>query len=159
MKRMRLASQSKRRITKAAFSVLLLATTFPLPLFGQTQDVELGSGPSFAYLILKVVLALVVTGGFAVLTVMLIRRFMHPGATGELREEVRLVGSVGLAPKKQIFLVRCFDRLLVIGATDSQMTLLSEVTDPNLIAEIDRQRPKGAAARWNGALLKKLAAQ
>ncbi len=136
--------------------VLVTGALLPGVLLAQPQNMELSGGPSIAYLLLKVVVALVVTGGFAYLTVALMRRFLHPRASGGLSDEVRLVGSLGLAPKKQIFLVRCFDRLLVIGATESQMTLLCEVTDPELIAEVDRRPRKAGETRLGSSLLKNL---
>jgi len=149
-----LPCHGRRAGCRLARAALLLAAAFPLPALAQPQEPVLDSGPSLAYVALKVILALVVAGGFAAVTVLLMRRFVSPRSMGDLKGEVRLVGTIGLAPKKQIFLVRCFDRLLVVGATESQMTLLSEVTDGDLLATMDRQVPKAGELKRRLSFLK-----
>jgi flagellar biosynthetic protein FliO len=51
--------------------------------------------------------------------------------------EFRIVGQIMLQPKKYIYVVKFFDRLLVISMTDNNMNLLSEITDTETLKNIE----------------------
>lgn len=48
----------------------------------------------------------------------------------------RVVGRIYLSPKNVVYLVRLADRVLVIGASTTTLTCLSEITDPAVVEEI-----------------------
>lgn len=137
-------------------AALALAPWAGQSLLGPGQEIGLAAGPSLPYLVLKVVLALTVTAMAVFVTVRILRRFAGAQGNRELNGEVRLVGVVGLAPKKQVYLVRCFDRLLVVGASESNMTLLTEITDPEVVATVEKNGVNHRPLRLKGSFLKNL---
>lgn len=56
-----------------------------------------------------------------------------PGLSGR---HMRLIEALPLGPKRMICLVRVRDRVLVVGATDAQVTLLHTIDDPAAVAEL-----------------------
>lgn len=49
---------------------------------------------------------------------------------------MRLIEQLPLGPKRAVCLVRVAGRVLVIGATDAQVTLLQSIDDPAAVAEL-----------------------
>lgn len=49
----------------------------------------------------------------------------------------RIIGQIMLQPKKYIYIIKFYDRLLVIGLTDNNMNLLSEITDKDSLSIIE----------------------
>ena len=61
------------------------------------------------------------------------------GAQGSFR----IIGHLSLNPKQILYLVEVADRVLVISATETSISTLSEITDAEMAAGV-----KGAEVRW-----------
>ncbi|MFP4212534.1 MAG: flagellar biosynthetic protein FliO [Desulfohalobiaceae bacterium] len=79
---------------------------------------------------LKVAGSLLLLLGLILLGFYLLKRF---GPKAGLRfsgsKEIKILGQVGLGPKKQLVLVRFLNRLLLLGVTDTNIQLLAEADD------------------------------
>jgi flagellar protein FliO/FliZ len=84
----------------------------------------------------------------------LLRRFgSKAGLTFAPQSELKLLGRLNLGPKKSLVLVRFLNKDLLIGVTDSHISLLSEIeaddaqthTD-DFATELSRHHPGGPSA-------------
>lgn len=84
-------------------------------------------------------LVLVIALIFAVL--FLLKKFVYKNQnfSGGLRgnNDFKIIGQIMLQPKKYIYVLKFFDRLLVIGLTDNQINILSEITDKDTLNKIE----------------------
>ena len=51
--------------------------------------------------------------------------------------DFKIVGQIMLQPKKYIYIIKFFDRLLIVGMTDNSLNLLSEITDKDTLKNIE----------------------
>ena len=51
--------------------------------------------------------------------------------------DFKIIGQIMLQPKKYIYIIKFFDRLLVVGITDNNLNLLSEITDKETLKTIE----------------------
>jgi flagellar biosynthetic protein FliO len=91
---------------------------------------------------LTIVIALIVVAVWA------FRRFAPRTARMYSSENLRVVSRTFIGPKQMVCLMKAPGRLLVVGATQESITLLSEITDA---AEIERVLGSAAAASPKGA--------
>lgn len=64
---------------------------------------------------------------------------MMPRAANIHRESLRLEGQLSLGPRKGIMVVRCLEKRLVLGVTDQNITLLTELAvDEEESAAVDK---------------------
>ncbi len=68
------------------------------------------------------------------LAVWALRRYVYrdPAVTPE-RRPVSLVGSLNLTPSRTVYVLEVGGKMIVVGATASQMGLLTEITDPEAV--------------------------
>lgn len=64
-----------------------------------------------------------------------------PAAAGQ--GLVTVLGVVPLGPQRQVYLLEVGDKVLVVGATGQQLTTLTEITDPDVVARF-RDAHRGA---------------
>lgn len=83
-----------------------------------------------AILSLAAILALIIASAFV------FRRFSQRQRRAAGRQQLAVIGSIFLGPKKQIVLVRVLNRLLVLGVTESSMTKLAELDHHELQAAV-----------------------
>lgn len=86
-----------------------------------------GGGPSFFWVLIQSVFALVVVIAGIIAFVWVLKQFMgrSVGSTGEsANSELRLIQQFPLSPKQSIFLVRILDDLYVLSNSDEDLTLL-----------------------------------
>ena len=119
-------SSKKQKWTAVLTVVGLLCTVALLSLNGsaETSRDPLGSTPLYfagAFIKLVVVLLLIVVSAIFA------RRWLQPGIHGKSVRQMRLVESVRLSPKQALHLVSIGDQQLLIGATDQNVTLISQV--------------------------------
>ncbi len=78
--------------------------------------------------------------GLLLLFLYLLRRFIYrpPGAMAA-GGEFEMLRQFHLGPKKSICLVRVWDRLFLLGVTETSITRLMEVTDPEEVANLQAQ--------------------
>lgn len=70
---------------------------------------------------------------------------------------LKVVGRMHLSPKQSIIVVKVGRRMVVVGVTPTEMRALTEITDPEEVAEMDRDiagPAKGATTREFGQELK-----
>jgi len=82
-------------------------------------------------------LVLVVTLIFAVLY--LLKKFVIRDFSAGKKNitEFKIIGQVMLQPKKYISIIKVVDRILIIGLTDNNINLLSEITDLDAVKSIE----------------------
>lgn len=90
-------------------------------------------GPSPAGAALRVVLALAILVPAAYLVTKAFSRQASRWAKGRA---VRVIDTAVLGPNRSVHLVEVAGRVLVVGATPEQVTLLSEISDPERVAEL-----------------------
>ena len=88
---------------------------------------------AFGSLVLVIVLIFVV--------LFFLKKFVYKDQnfTGGLKSssELKIIGHIMLQPKKYIYIIKFFDRLLVIGLTDNHINVLSEITDKETLMKIE----------------------
>jgi len=57
------------------------------------------------------------------------------------QQQIEVIGTTPLGPKKFIYLVKVFDRILVLGVTDNQISNLTEIADAEVIRKIKSATP------------------
>ena len=69
-----------------------------------------------------------------------VKKFVYKDFTGFSKKEnlsFKVLSQIALLPKKSIFLVKVFDRILVVGVTDTAINTLSEINDKGVIEDIE----------------------
>ncbi|MCL5959302.1 MAG: flagellar biosynthetic protein FliO [Chloroflexi bacterium] len=110
----------------------------PIKDYGEFSGVEEG-GPSSDWLGLlagmAVKLAFVLVLIF--LAVKMLRRYVYHGQTPEANKRpVSLIGTLNLAPNRSVYVLEVGRKMLVVGASQTQLSLLTEVTDQEAIEEL-----------------------
>jgi flagellar biogenesis protein FliO len=86
------------------------------------------------------VIVVIIIGVIWLMRILLFRK-------GVLKPEVlRILGQTHLSPKQSIFLVEMPGRILIIGATQNNISLLTEVKDNETIETIKERIPNGTFA-------------
>ena len=83
-------------------------------------------------------LVIVILLVFAIL--FFVKKFVYKDFTGFSKKanlSFKILSQVSLLPKKSIFLVKVFDRILVVGVTDTAINTLSEINDKGVIEDIE----------------------
>jgi len=61
------------------------------------------------------------------LVLFLLKRYGHKaGLTRHLSRDLQVLGQVSLGPRKSVVMVRYLNKVMVLGVTDSSITLLTE---------------------------------
>jgi flagellar protein FliO/FliZ len=101
-----------------------------LPLDIQYQE------PVNAFSVWNISMVLVVIG-LLVLFLHLLRKYLYrPLGAGVPSGQFHVIRQYHLGPKKSVTLVRFADRLLLLGVTDSSITTLAEIDDPDEVGRI-----------------------
>jgi len=105
-------------------------------------SVPRGQGPTFN--VLKIIASILVVIGLLLLFLYLLRMVIYrpPGALSA-GGQFEMLRQFHLGPKKSICLVRVCDRLFLLGVTESSITRLMEVEDPEEVAKIQAQLAEG----------------
>ncbi len=92
--------------------------------------------PDSVFSVKNVSMVLIVMG-LLVLFLHFLRKFLFkPLGGGISGEQFRVIRQFHLGPKKSVTLVRLADRLLLLGVTDSTITTLAEIDDPDEVSRI-----------------------
>ncbi len=98
--------------------------------------------PDAVPLLIKTAISLVVIVALIYITVFLFKKSMERrGQTPGGGKLLKAVDTLYLTPNRSIYLISAAEKILVVGATDHALNLLSEITDPVLI---ERVKDKGA---------------
>lgn len=88
------------------------------------------------------------------LAVRALRHYVYRGgAVAPTKKPVSLLGSLSLSPNRTVYVLEVGRKVLVVGATQSQMSLLTEVTDPEAIDEMRVQPAQTGSADQFSSLL------
>lgn len=74
--------------------------------------------------------------------VLVLKRVTGGGAVFPDQRLGRVIGRIYLSPKAVLYLVKVGDRVLVIGTTPTTMSLISEISHPEIVGEMERTRPE-----------------
>ena len=80
-----------------------------------------------------------------VISAVLYRRWMHIGSQTGAARQLRLLETVRLSPKQTLYLVAVADQQLLIGATDQNISLLSQIDGSFTGAQIEAPLPQPAS--------------
>lgn len=95
---------------------------------------------------LFIILALLFVG------VWLLKRYGPKAGLGMFqRGDLKLEGQLGLGPKKSIAVVRFLNKVMVLGVTDSRITLLTEIDENNDQSDFNFHRNLQQARRKDDA--------
>lgn len=137
------ASQ-KQKLTVAlmVFSLFSTVALFAMNGSSRTATDPLESTPFYfvgVFLKLIGVLLLIIASS------VIFRRWFQPGFNGKSARQLRLLETVRLSPKQALHLVSIGDQQLLIGATDQNVSLITQV-EPGMIAtETDSTEVKPAS--------------
>ncbi|MFW6108486.1 MAG: FliO/MopB family protein [bacterium] len=93
--------------------------------------------PGLAALAGRTIGSLAVVIGLIFVTGLVLRRYMSGGkAPTTSRKVSELVEVTPLGSKRYLYLIRVADRLLVVGAGGDGLSLLSEIRDPEVLAQV-----------------------
>ena len=104
---------------------------------------------------LKVVASLAVIIVFVVAAVWALRRFAPGAVKMYSSENLKVISRTYIAPKQMVCLMKAPGKLLVVGSTQTSISLLSEITDPNQI-ELILGSAEAASARGASAAFREL---
>lgn len=93
----------------------------------------------------RVLLALGVVVAAALAARWGVRRLFPASASARSSRAIRVIARSALAPRQQVLLLQVGRRLIVVGDTGQTMTALSEISDPDevaqLVGQIDSEAP------------------
>lgn len=122
--------KQKWTVALLAFSVFSTVALFAMNGSSTTTTDPLGSTPLY---FLGVLVKLVGVLLLIVLSSILFRRWFQPGLNGKSTRQLRLLETVRLSPKQALHLVSIGDQQLLIGATDQNVSLITQV-EPSMMA-------------------------
>lgn len=119
----------------------------PYPVDTGTPDsrekVEL---PSMGWYLAKMVLSLAVIAGFAYAALRLVPRKLSLLPGGDF---ISVYDQYFLGPNKGIYIAEIGGRVVALGVTDHNITVISEISDPDLIREMRESHLTGKSQpRW-----------
>lgn len=114
--------------------------------FNKASDIELPSSDWFG-LIGGMVLKLGLVLGLIYAAFIVLRRYFTRNKTVvQGKKPISLLSSLNLSPSRTVYVLEVGKRVLVVGATQNQLSLLTEVTDPETVDEVRTQSAESSAA-------------
>lgn len=105
--------------------------------FAQTAEIDslatlpqLDYSPSLTGIIFKLIFSMALIVGLIYLTTFLIKKVNTRAAGGGLvGDTIKIVGRTFLSPKQALYLVKIGERYTVLGATENNINMISELSD------------------------------
>ena len=121
-----------------------------------SQD-QIVPGQSVGGMIFKTIISLIFVLALMLLAVFGLK-WLHnrTSNSGDVTKQLKIYGSISLGPKKSLCLVQVINRFLVLGVTDTNVSLLSEITDEIEIKSLlqnSEQKIKGSPITFKEHLL------
>lgn len=122
----------------ASFSIIpAQAIIFATEVFSQsaTPDTTSVSGqiaysPSLFGIVVKLIISMVLIVGLIYLTMYLLKKINNRAAGGGvIGDTVRIIGRTFLSPKQALYLVRIGKKYAILGATENNVNMISELND------------------------------
>ena len=128
---------SAKKLVTVVLSALFFAALSLNLLLGNTLHAQpTSTGISMASQVAKLIFAVGLIVVLIYLTLLFLNKFMYRRTNFNGQLQVKVVGTTPLGPKKFIYLVEVFDRLLVLGVTDNQISNLTEIADTEILNQI-----------------------
>jgi len=99
------------------------------------------------WLIVKTVLSLALVVGLMFALGFVLKRYVvkaKSGGTDSL--EIEVLGQRMLQPRRSIYAVRVMDTVIVLGMTEHGMHMLTELSGPEVAADLDARRAQASAS-------------
>ncbi len=97
------------------------------------EDPKVTPMPSMAVLFIKLVLSLLIIVGLAYLTMRFLRKSMKVSSRGET---ISVLDQYAFSMNKGIYITQIAGKVYVLGVTDQNISLISEITDEEVIGEM-----------------------
>ena len=109
-----------------------------------TQYVTQAKDPNVGGLLVRTFVSLIAVLALLYLGVVGLKKYMmQRNGINKSLYSLKVIGSTFLGPKKAIYLVQAIDRILILGVTDAQVSLLSEITDQETLKIYAPAQPGG----------------
>jgi len=95
---------------------------------------------SFFAALLKMLFALAVVLGLLMASVYFLKRYLSPAGGPDDGQAVRILAARSLGPKSSILVVDILGKVVALGVTASQISVIADLDDP---AALDRLRRRG----------------
>lgn len=106
-------------------------------------------------IVLKMILSLAAVLGLMYVVLVLMKRFVAGGTfDSSANVEVEVLGARTLHPKRSVYVLRILDKVIVVGATETTIQMLTEITDPERLQKLDvlerASTPRSSKRSWFG---------
>lgn len=114
------------------------------PFLAEYQDPQVQPAPNGILTIVGLLFKLAIVLGLIYLTVLGLRFFSNKGRVGLPGSgAINVLEKTALAQNRELYLIDVADKVLLLGATANNISVLSEITDEEAIEEL-RTRPQPA---------------
>lgn len=145
-------SRTKRWITLLLSGLAVLFFGAQVMLFGGvvfTESADAQEKVSVAQMTLKLAFFLGLVLVLIYLTVLFLKRFAYPGRMAGGAGAAEILQVVPLLAKKNLFVVRLVDRILVLGVSESGIAAIAEITDPETVERWENSlKPQAAKSKF-----------
>lgn len=83
--------------------------------------------PSLFGILIKLVLSMVIVVGLIYFSMLLLKKMNSRTAGSSLDDTIRVMGRAYLAPKQCLYVIKIGDKFSVVGATESNINLITEL--------------------------------
>ena len=137
--------------------ILLAGISLASKAFGETEPMEFGqvpvrTTPDLVPMLGRTFLSLIVIGVLIYLVLLVLRKSLYKQWRNRGGDDLfSVLGSTFVGPKKTVCLLKVLDRILIVGVTDTQISLLSEITEASEVESMihaSRQRGSGPSDRF-----------
>ncbi len=106
----------------------------PKPFLAEYQDPQPQSTPSTLLTVVGLVIKLGIVIGLIYLTILGLRYFGNRGRKALLGgSSINVIERTALAQNRELYLIDVADKVLLLGATANNISVLTEITDPEAI--------------------------
>ncbi len=93
------------------------------------------------WLIVKTFLTMLVVVGMMFGLLVVVRKFFY-AKPRFVNDNLKVLSSMSLQPKKSIYLVKVFDRVMLVGVSDNSIASLGEITDGEVLQKLETSTRK-----------------
>lgn len=105
------------------------------------------------WLIFKTFSTLLLIIGLMFVILFVVRKYLY-AKPHFANENMKILTSMNLQPKKAIYLIKAFNKIMLIGVSDNAIASLGEITDSDVLQEleaaVEKQQGKGFAEILRG---------
>ncbi len=109
------------------------------------------------WLVVKAFLTMMMIVGLMFALLVVVRKYLF-NRSNISNDNMKVLSSLSLQPKKSIFLVKVFNKVMLVGISDNSIAALGEITDDETLEIIEstaqRKQMKGFSEILKGLSLK-----